>query len=99
MAWSNEGNGSRIPDGIKRQVRADQNNQCNTIDPSVCTGHIDEFDHIINVKTLRVERPEANDRNNIQGLCSPCHKIKTQREAQAARRRKYRRPYRHPGLE
>ena len=98
MAWQNGGPGSKIPERIKRHVRAQQHGHCNTINPTVCTGAIDEFDHIHNVKALGIDRGEANDPDNIQGLCTPCHQAKTQAEAQAARTRRSgrRKPRPHP---
>lgn len=98
MAWTNGAPTNRIPAATKRRVRARQGNRCNTIDPTVCTGTIDEYDHIINIKTLGIDRAKANDIDNLQGLCAPCHKVKTQREAQAGRNRWKRRPEPHPGL-
>lgn len=102
MAWTNGGSGSKIPAAVKREVRERQHDQCNTIDPNACTGVIDEFDHIVNVKTLGIERADANDPDNIQGLCTPCHKVKTQGEsrvATAARTARGRHPVEpHPGL-
>lgn len=102
MAWDNGGPGSKIPAAVKRTVRDRQEDRCNTIDPTVCTDRIDEFDHIINVKTLGIDRAQANDPNSIQGLCLPCHKLKTQREARsaaAARAARGRHPTEaHPGL-
>lgn len=96
MTWVNGGKGSHIPDTVKRVVRARQHNRCNIYHPDICTGHIDEFDHIINIKTLKVERHLANDLNNIQGLCTPCHKAKTQTEAQQAKHRHLRPQPKHP---
>ena len=96
MAWQNGGPGSKIPTRIKRQVQAQQQGRCNTINPAVCIGAIDEFDHINNVKALGIDRAEANDPGNIQGLCTPCHKEKTQTEAQTARRSGRRKPRPHP---
>ena len=98
MAWANGGPGSKIPAAIKRTVRQQQHDTCRTIDPTVCTGAIDEYDHIVNVKTLGINRPDANDENNIQGLCKPCHKVKTQREATAGHNRWKRPVEAHPGL-
>lgn len=99
MAWANGGAGSKIPTAIKRTVRQRQGGTCNTYDPRVCTGCIDEFDHIHNVKRLGIQRAEANDCNNIQGLCKPCHKRKTQHEAHEGRTRGRRKPPRHPSDE
>ena len=98
MAWANGGVGSKIPASIKRTIRQQQQGRCNTIDPNVCTGQIDEYDHIINVKILGIDRAHANDPSNIQGLCIPCHKVKTQAEARAGSNRWKRPTARHPGL-
>ena len=91
------GGKSHIPEQVKRTVRTRQHHRCMVIDPHVCTGHIDQFDHIINVKTLGVDRRDANDPDNLQGLCTPCHKVKTQAEAKAGRNRWKRQPEQHPG--
>lgn len=96
MAWANGGAGSKIPTSIKRQVRARQNNQCTTYNPQVCTGGINEFDHVIPIAELKALRRDANNPDNIQGLCFPCHKHKTQVEAQQGRRRHLRPPPPHP---
>lgn len=98
MPWVNGQPGSHIPASIKREVRERQHDRCNTINPTVCTGVIDEFDHIINIARLGIDRRDANDPTNIQGLCKPCHRSKTRSESQAARNRRKRAPYQHPGL-
>lgn len=98
MVWQNGGRGSNIPDSTKRIVRARQNNCCAGHDASVCTGLIDEFDHVINVKSLGIDRSQANHPDLLQGLCKPCHKKKTQAEAQAGRTKHLRTPPQHPGL-
>jgi 5-methylcytosine-specific restriction endonuclease McrA len=98
VVWQNGGPGSHIPISSKRTVRRRQNNCCAVYDPLVCTGEIDQFDHIVNVKALRVDRKLANDPDLLQGLCLPCHKRKTQAEAQAGRRKHLRKPKPHPGL-
>ena len=99
MAWDNNASGSHIPAKSKHVVRLRQNDRCVCIDPRVCTGGIAEFDHVINVKSLRIERSHANDPALLQGLCIPCHKVKTQQEAYDARwGRRHRPPQEHPGL-
>lgn len=99
MVWDNTASGSHIPAKSKRIVRLRQNNQCVTIDVNVCTHDIDEFDHVTNLASIKVERSHANDPALLQGLCIPCHKVKTQAEAQQARHdRRYRKPPGHPGL-
>ena len=75
----------KIPAAVKREVRDRQHDQCATYDPNVCTGVIDEFDHIINIKTLGIDRSQANDPAGIQGLCTPCHTAKTHGAAHRAR--------------
>jgi len=99
MAWSNTASGSRIPAKSKRVVRLRQDNQCVCIDHEICLGVIQEYDHVTNVASIKVERSHANDPALLQGVCKPCHKKKTQAEAQQARHdRKYRKPQEHPGL-
>lgn len=99
MVWPNTASGSHIPAKSKRVVRLRQGNECVCIDARVCTGSIDEYDHVTNVKALKIERSHANDPALLQGLCIPCHKVKTQGEAQQARHeRKYRKPLENPGL-
>lgn len=96
MAWVNGGPGSKIPASAKRAIRIRQRNQCAVYDPTVCTGQLDEFDHIVNVKAAKVDRRTANHPDLLQGLCIPCHRAKTQAEAQAGRRRGKRPPPPHP---
>lgn len=95
MAWSNTP-GHSIPQRVKNIVHQRQAGCCATIDKTVCWGTIDEYDHIINVKSTHTDRRHLNNPDLLQGLCRPCHKIKTQAEAQAARNRGKRKPPRHP---
>lgn len=97
MAWANNSQGSHIPSRSKRIVRLRQGNACICLDASVCTGKIDEYDHVVNIKSLKIERSHANDPALLQGVCIPCHKKKTQQEAQTARwERAHRKPQEHP---
>jgi hypothetical protein len=96
MVWVNGGPGSKIPIATKRTVNTRQHNRCAVFNPTLCTGSIDEYDHIVNVKAQRVDRRQANNPSTIQGLCLPCHKAKTQGEAIAARSRGKRTPPTHP---
>ena len=98
MPWANGNPPSHIPAQVKRIVRNRQSNRCATYNAMVCTGQLDEFDHVINIKRLGVERHEANDPDNIQGLCKPCHRSKTRAESQAGRNNWKRTPEQHPGL-
>lgn len=99
MAWAHNKSGSNIPTRIKRIVYARQNGTCNTIDPGVCTGMVEEYDHIINIKAMRLDRQQANHPDLLQGLCIPCHRHKTQAEAKAGMNKHKRTPQQHPGLQ
>ena len=59
-----------------------------------CTHRATEADHV-----LAWEQGGTNALANGQAVCSSCHKIKTQQEAQAARAAWKRKPARHPGLD
>jgi hypothetical protein len=96
MAWVNNKTGSNIPQRVKRIVNARQADMCATIDRSVCWGTIDEYDHIVNVKRTGMTRAGLNNPDLLAGLCKPCHKVKTQLEAQAGRNRGKRKPPKHP---
>jgi len=99
MVWPDTASGSHIPAKSKRVVRLRQNDQCVVIDVNVCNGRVEEFDHVTNIASIKVERSHANDPALLQGVCKPCHKVKTQQEAQQARHdRRYRKPLPHPGL-
>ena len=63
-----------------------------------CTQAIEEIDHIINVARIGIDRREANDINNLQGVCKRCHRVKTNAESAAARNRWKRKLENHPGL-
>lgn len=84
---------SNVPEALRRRVFARDGYRCQ-IGSDVCTGDADEADHII----PDGEGGETNLRN-LQAACGPCHALKTQDEAQRARRRlgRKRRPYPHPG--
>lgn len=99
MAWERNKTGSNIPASVKAEVRDRQQGLCHTIDPTVCTGLIDEYDHIINVKaTGQRRRHLERDPDLLQGLCTPCHKVKVQAEAREGQRRRSgkRKPRPHP---
>ena len=99
MAWDRNKTGSNIPASVKRTVRDRQHGHCNTYRPEVCTGTIDEYDHIINVKaTGKTRRELERNPDLLQGLCKPCHKVKIQAEAREGRMRRSgrRRPRVHP---
>jgi hypothetical protein len=97
--WRNGGPGSHIPQRVKDAVNARQDDMCACIDKRVCWGTIDEYDHITNVASTGMDRRELNrDPDLLQGLCRPCHQVKTQAEARAGKQRRSgkRRPRVHP---
>ena len=59
----------------------------------VCQGQAVTVDHI---KPVAQGGTHAHD--NLAAICTPCHDAKTQREAQAGRRRHIRPTPKHPGL-
>lgn len=92
MAWSESTRAARLPPNWPR-IRA----RILRRDPlcKVCGQRLStEVDHI--------EPGDDHDETNLQGICSPCHAIKSAREggrAAAARRISARRPpVPHPGL-
>jgi hypothetical protein len=97
------GQGSNIPKRIKDQVRR-RDRVCQLHYPG-CTRHIDEFDHPNGLAGQ--QRQPVRSAHEIQGVCSPCHRVKTegQRLAGLARakqqrgsvRRRYRDLEPHPG--
>ena len=91
--WSSSNRRAQLPpDWEKRRqvvkLRAKNRCQAETHDPR-CHGVGSECDHIGN--------PADHDLSNLQWLSGPCHAIKTQREAQAAKPKRKRQPERHPG--
>jgi 5-methylcytosine-specific restriction enzyme A len=62
---------------------------CRLAYPNVCTGRSTEVDHI-------GDRYDHTD-PNLRGVCPPCHKARTQQQAQAARNVRARPRERHPG--
>lgn len=101
MAWTTADPVATFRERSKRIVRKRQHHQCAVYDASVCEGSIDQFGHVINLKSIGMARndPHASDPALLQGLCLPCHKAKIQHEAQAGKRAKrFRPPLPHPGL-
>lgn len=75
MAWSTDSNRYRgVNPKTAARIRRRDGNRCQACGQP---GH--EVDHIINVKAGGTDRPD-----NLETLCTPCHKAKTQREAQKA---------------
>ena len=80
-----------------RAVRQRDNDECQLRYPG-CTGDYEELDHTRNVASLGITRREASTVDNLQCVCVPCHRMKSQREAAAGRVQWRRQPERHPGL-
>jgi 5-methylcytosine-specific restriction endonuclease McrA len=97
MPWVNGAPGSHIPERAKRTVR-NRDQVCQLQYPNICTGTIDEFDHIIGVKESHTDRPSTSTPEHLRGVCIPCHKKRTQQQATASRNRWKRQPEQHPGL-
>lgn len=93
MNWETSDRRSRLPrDWPKRvtatKARADGMCEAQVHAPG-CDGIGRECDHRIN--------NDDHSLTNLQWLSTPCHKAKTQREAQAAKPKRRREPEPHPG--
>ncbi|AQT81976.1 hypothetical protein B1R94_26030 [Mycolicibacterium litorale] len=80
MTW---GQGSNIPKSVKDTVRRRDGAKggCQLQYPGICTGRIDEFDHI---DGLADQGRQRNDKRvtaaELQGVCEPCHERKTEQQ-------------------
>lgn len=86
MTW---GEGSNIPKRIKDQVRRRDGalGGCQLAYPGICTGLIEEFDHVVGLADQGLERLTVRSAIEVQGVCSPCHTEKTKRQQQTGRDR------------
>lgn len=78
--WSEGMKGRPMPHGwkSKRAKVLQRDPICRLQYEGICAGFATEADHII---------PNAgDDPSNLQGVCGPCHKVKTQREAMSGRK-------------
>lgn len=103
--WQGQGHGDRLgKTGWERQrenrrILERDGYRCQVAIPGVCTGTATEVDHRVNLASTT--RPDLLDHDaNKRAACSACHKVLTQRQAQAAATRPSRRrpPEPHPGL-
>lgn len=98
MAWDKESR-SRIPERVKSQVRR-RDKTCR-LNYQGCTHQIDEFDHIQGLAALGIPRTPVLNAEDIQGVCKPCHAIKSEAQRvagyKAFRAKHYREPEPHPG--
>lgn len=96
---------ARVSQRVKNQVRR-RDGSCRLQFPG-CTGRIDEFDHIEGLAALGIPRTPVLDASTVQGVCRPCHSIKTEQQRRdgierAKQRRgsvskRYRDREQHPG--
>lgn len=73
-AWRN-GNPTHVKPRIRKKILTRDGYTCQQ-----CGSPAAEVDHIDNTRG-----PGYDELSNLQALCVSCHKVKTQREAQAAR--------------
>jgi hypothetical protein len=74
MTW---GQGSNIPARIKAQVRR-RDKVCQLQYPGVCVKTIQQFDHIDGLADTGQQRYTVTTATILQGVCAPCHKVKTE---------------------
>jgi hypothetical protein len=85
MTWGSRP-GSNIPTRIKDQVRR-RDQVCQLNYPNVCSGRIDEFDHVIGLADQGQQRTAVRSALEIRGVCSHCHAIRTEAQRRAGRAR------------
>lgn len=92
IPWENTTRSKGLPRNWHK-IRAwilDRDPYCMLRMPEVCTYHSTEVDHIGDNR-LHTE-------DNLQGVCSECHKKKTSAQGHEKKSRKKRPPDKHPGL-
>jgi hypothetical protein len=81
MTW---GQGGNVPKRVKDQVRR-RDRVCQIGYPGICTGAIDQFDHPIGLAEQGLRRTGIRNASEIQGVCIPCHRLKTEQQRKAGR--------------
>jgi hypothetical protein len=84
--WGSGRPASRIPDRVKDQVRR-RDGVCQLRIPGICLGLIQEFDHVVGLAEQGQRRTPVLNASDVQGVCSPCHQVKTQQQAADGRAR------------
>lgn len=86
MPWqgTGRGTGSDVPKAVRRAVRLRDQDTCQ-LGYDCCTGTYEELDHIIGVAARGVDRMDTLTVEELQCVCRPCHKRKTQWQAQQGR--------------
>jgi 5-methylcytosine-specific restriction protein A len=80
QSWQDSTRAKDLPKGwdtLRLRVLERDHYRCRIQDPRCCLGTADEVDHIDGRHDHRMI--------NLQSVCHPCHLVKTQREASAAR--------------
>ena len=94
MAWEGSDRRGRLPgnwNSLKALAKKRAGYRCqHSIDGIRCTNTTElEVDHIV--------AGDNHSLSNLQVLCTPHHKAKTQRELRNIRDKRYRKPEPHPG--
>ena len=76
--WGSGRPGSRIPQRIKDQVR--RRDRVCQLQYDVCTGRIEQFDHVIGLAEQGLQRTAVTTAAILQGAYAPCHKVKSERQ-------------------
>lgn len=99
QAWQGRttGQGRYVAPRVKAQVRK-RDKTCRLAYPGICTGAIDEMDHPDGLAAQGKRRTSVLDPADVQGVCIPCHRHKTQQQALAGRNGWKRQTKKHPGL-
>lgn len=94
MGWDTSDRRLRLPpdwEKRRRAVKCRARNRCEAEQHAPgCDGIGSQCDHIV--------RGDDHSLDNLQWLSEPCHKAKTQREAQGAKRPRARPKPTHPGF-
>ena len=92
MSYGWTGNGKGLTRTQREAALSRAHHTCRT-----CGDPATEVDHIINLAQGGTHHPD-----NLQALCAPCHRVKTEAEALAARKSalasRYHPKETHPGL-
>lgn len=91
MSWATSNRRATLPPDW-RKIRArilKRDPLCRLAYPDICAGHSREVDHI--------GPPNDHRPHMLRGVCTPCHKRRTQEQAQAARPTRARPQEQHPG--
>lgn len=71
------GQGGYVAKRVKDQVRR-RDKTCRLNYPDICTGTIDQFDHPQGLAERGLRRTSVTNPSEVQGVCTPCHKHKTE---------------------